>query len=147
MNHAFEIALKEYGVKEIPGIENNPRIMEYFEDIGMSWVQNDELAWCGCFHNWSHLKAGYVRSGRLDARSWLPIGKHLDVPTIGCTVILWRVAINDWRGHVGYFVSQVDELIYVLGGNQNNMVCIKAYPVNGDHYGLLEYRDTSIDLN
>jgi len=38
MKH-IEIALKEYGIKEIPGKDHNQRILQYFEDIGHAWVK------------------------------------------------------------------------------------------------------------
>jgi hypothetical protein len=46
---------------------------------------------------------------------------------IGDIVVFWRVGENDWRGHVGFFISEHDEWIYCLGGNQGNEVSIKPY--------------------
>jgi len=119
--------LGEYGLREIPGVENNPRIMEYFRWIGHSWVQDDEVAWCSAFLNWACLVTGLPRSGKLDARSWLSVGTPVYDPVLGDVVVLWRESVASWKGHVGVFIRQTDDQIYLLGGNQNNEVCIKPY--------------------
>ena len=43
---------------------------------------------------------------------------------------------NSWKGHVGIFINKLGKKIYILGGNQYNMVCIKPYHENY----LIEYR-------
>lgn len=67
-------ALSQYGVKEIPGKEHNPQIIEYFKVSGHNWVDNDELSWCGAYVNWVAIKCGYEATKKLSARSWLEIG-------------------------------------------------------------------------
>ena len=32
------IALSQYGIKEVPGVENNPEIMKYFKVGNHTWV-------------------------------------------------------------------------------------------------------------
>ncbi len=123
----LETAFKEYGIKEIKGQDHNPRILQYFEEIGKSWVQDDETAWCSAFMNWVALKSNKERSGELTARSWLSCGTAITVPTLGDTVIFWRESHDSWKGHVGIFINKDDEYHYVLGGNQYNMVCIQPY--------------------
>lgn len=138
MNNVLDIALAEYGVTEVVGTNDNPRILQYFKEIGHSWVKDDQMAWCSAYANWVALKAGCYRSGKLNARSWLTVGRKVDLPQKGDIVVFWRVKRSDWRGHVGFFISYSEDRkhIYVLGGNQNNQVCIKAYPV----YRLLGFR-------
>ncbi len=125
----LDIALTQFGIKEIPGkVENNPMILNYFHEIGQEWVKNDEYAWCSAFVNWCCLKAGLETSGKLTARSWLKIGKKVLKPQMGDIVVLWRVSPKSWKGHVGFFIKETKDLIYILGGNQDNQVSIKAYP-------------------
>jgi len=124
----FLEASKYYGLKEIPGEQNNPIILGWFQDIGHSWVQNDETAWCSCFINWLAWRLGLERSGKLDARSWLDVGKEVLNPELGNLAILWRESISSWKGHVGLFNGQDEDNIYILGGNQSNMVKTSAYP-------------------
>ena len=127
MNKLVEKALKEYGVSEIIGEENNDRIMQYFADIGQTWVTNDETAWCSAFMNWVALQAGYERSNKLNARSWLEVGEEVKTPQVGDIVVFWRQSPESWKGHVGIFISKINGGVMTLGGNQNNSVCIKPY--------------------
>lgn len=120
-------ALSQYGVKEVPGTNNNPIIMGYFHDIGHTWVQGDETAWCSAFMNWVAKMNDKQRSGQLNARSWLGTGEPVSCPLIGDVVVLWRESPESWKGHVGLFIRDDGDFIWVLGGNQNNQVNISPY--------------------
>jgi len=121
--------LSHYGLKEIVGSKHNPEILAMFADIGYDWVKDDETAWCSASLNYFCKKLGYERSGKLDARSWLKIDKPIIVlkPTIGDIVVLWRVSPDSWEGHVGLFINWDENNIWVLGGNQGNMISIAPY--------------------
>ncbi len=124
-------ALSEYGVKEIVGSKDNQRIIRYFTDLGFNGKKlKDETAWCSAFVNWVAKTCGYEYSGKLTARSWLSVGESIVNPKVGNIVVLWRESPKSWKGHVGFFIKQTKGYVYVLGGNQRNMVCIKAYPKN-----------------
>jgi uncharacterized protein (TIGR02594 family) len=122
------IALSQYGIKEVPGVKNNPEIMKYFKCIGQDWVQGDETAWCSAFINWCAKKKGFEYSGKLNARSWLNMGLHVESINAADIVVLWRESPQSWKGHVGVPIREEGNNIWVLGGNQSNMVCISAYP-------------------
>ncbi|MBW1729175.1 MAG: TIGR02594 family protein, partial [Deltaproteobacteria bacterium] len=47
---------------------------------------------------------------------------------LGQVVVLWRGKPDNWMGHVGLYAGQDQHNVYLLGGNQDNMVCIKGYP-------------------
>ena len=122
----MKIALSQYGIKEIPGKENNPEIMKYFNEIGQDWVDS-ELAWCSAFINWCAKKAGFEYTGELNARSWLKIGKKVNFKDCDI-VVLWRNDPTSWTGHVGIPVNKDENYVWILGGNQSDMVKISAYP-------------------
>ena len=124
LSHAMDF----YGLKEIRGEKNNPQILDFFAASGHSWVQDDETAWCSAFINYLAVKCGYEKSGALNARSWLEIGEPMLNPTLGDIVVLWRDKPHSWKGHVGIFIHQDKFNVYILGGNQNNSVCISPYP-------------------
>ena len=128
MTDLFHEAFKYYGLEEITGRENNPDILLMFAEIGYDWVQEDEVSWCGAFINYLCKRLGYERSGKLDARSWLKMGLDLNKPELGCIVVLWRESIVSWKGHVGFWVNEDNRYVYILGGNQDDTVCIKRYP-------------------
>ena len=127
MNKVFEIACNEYGVKGIPGASNNQRILTYFRAAGFKWVKDDETAWCAAFVNWCFWKAGLKVPGTLAARSFLTVGKSTLVPKMGDLVVLWRGTKNGELGHVGFFIREEKDGIYILGGNQSNEVNIQFF--------------------
>lgn len=127
----IEIALTQYGVTEVKGAEDNPEVLKYFTDCGFLGSHiKDETAWCSAFMNWVCQKAGIERSGKLNARSWLDLMTGVKTPygDRGDIVVFWRESRDSWKGHVGICVNQDDQNIWVLGGNQNNSVCVKPYP-------------------
>lgn len=125
MKH-LEIALSEYGQKEIEGVKHNPRIVNYAKESGFKFVNDDETPWCSIFMNWVCLKAGKERSYKPNARSWLNVGEAVAEPQLGDIVILKR-GNSEWQGHVGIYITGSGGSIYMLGGNQANQVNISAY--------------------
>ena len=130
----LKIAFTQYGIKEFPGDENNPEVLKYFKAIGKEY--SDATAWCSAFMNYCAKEAGKEMSNALNARSWLKVGVSLAKPVLGCVTVLWRIDPKDWRGHVALYVNHDEKYVYLLGGNQNNTVCIKAYDKNR----ILSYR-------
>lgn len=139
MNRVFALALGEYGVKGIPGTTHNADILTYFRAPGFKWVKDDETAWCAAFVNWAFWKAGLKVPGTLAARSFLTVGKRTLAPKLGDLVVFWRVSKDSPYGHVGFFVRETKDAIYVLGGNQSNAVNITAFPKSQ----VLDYRTFS----
>jgi len=132
----YLMASEFIGLTEIEGEQNNPKILTFFQDTEHNWVQSEEVAWCGAFIAWVALKCGCERSYKLDARSWLDIGKEIKTPKLGDLVIFWRESKDSWKGHVGLYAGQTKKSIFCLGGNQGNQVNIKTYP----KYRLLKFR-------
>jgi len=120
-------AMTQFGVKEIRGESHNEIIVNYFKDIGHSWVDNDETAWCSAFINWCAFKEDLPLSKKLNARSWLEIGEDVTEPETGDIVVFWREDVNSWKGHVGIYINEEGDYINTLGGNQSNSVCVKKY--------------------
>lgn len=126
----MKIARQEIGQKEIEGVQDNPRIVEYHKatDLGES---DDETPWCSSFVNWVFMQCGMKRTKDAMARSWLNWGFPMDKPDYGCIVVFWRDNPEGYKGHVGFYtgVDSNGDLL-VLGGNQDNQVKIKAYSKN-----------------
>lgn len=133
----INIALDQVGIKEIPGTQDNPEVLKYFNEIGFDGAKlKDETAWCSAFASWVAKEANLQYSKKLNARSWLNVGTKVTTPEKGDVVIFWRESKTSWKGHVAFFIRETQNWIYVLGGNQNNQVKISAYPKNR----LLGYR-------
>jgi uncharacterized protein (TIGR02594 family) len=114
------IARAEIGESEVQGGEN-PRILEYLRstDIGDPADLEDETPWCSAFVNWCMQKVGFRGTRSAWAQSWAQWGKEVD-PVIGCIVVFrW----SNGTGHVGFVTGFRDEMIKVLGGNQQDEVC------------------------
>lgn len=136
MKIPYEIALAEYGVKGVPGSMHSADIVKYFRQAGFKWVKDDETAWCAAFVNWVFWRADLKGTASLMARSFLKIGKPTRAPQIGDLAVFWRGTKEGQYGHVGFFIKETKDAVYVLGGNQSNAVNITAFPKSQ----LLEYR-------
>jgi len=113
------VAEAEKGIHEIPGEENEPRVLEYFTatgNLGWSARSKDETPWCSAFANWCLKQAGYEGTSHAAARSWLNWGQEIESPRRGCIVVFTR----EGGGHVGFYLEETETEIKVLGGNQQN---------------------------
>ena len=129
MNHSLiAAALSAWGVEDIPGSEHNITILGWLDQLGFPMIADDETPWCSTFVNWVAMVTGHERSCHLSARSWLDVGKTMPAPMVGDVVILWRDKPESTKGHVGFYVGEDLDSIRLLGGNQDNKVCIKEYP-------------------
>ena len=125
----YGVAQRYVGVKEIPGKQHNPTILNWLRRLQVS-VFDDETPWCSTFVNFCALEAGYERSGKLNARSWLDVGWK--VPTQEARegdVVIFERGTSGWEGHVAFLVSydrQRGKMV-CLGGNQSNAVNHSTY--------------------
>lgn len=142
MQKWMNIAYGEQGTKEVKGQADNPKIVQYFADVGHSWVKDDETAWCAAFVGSCLERAGLASTKALNARSYLKWGKAITTPVVGCVVVFKRNN-SSWQGHVAFFVKEENGRIFVLGGNQGNTVKISSY----SKASLLGYRLPKTNLN
>lgn len=136
----IEFALKNYGVHEMPGAGNNPKVIQFFADSGNSWVNNDtDNAWCAAFMGAAAKACGLPITGSLLARSWLKAGAETKTPEVGDVAVFWRDSMASGHGHVSFFIREDEDgqNIWVLGGNQNDEVNCMKYSKSR----LMGYRD------
>lgn len=122
-------ALEYYGIKEILGGSVNKKVLGFLNDVS-SKKHEKNIPWCAAFVGSMLKKCGFKYSSKLTARDYLKVGKSVDNPAMGDIVIFWRDSLESWKGHVGIFIAESEHVVYVLGGNQDNTVCIKPYPRN-----------------
>lgn len=137
----YDLAARFIGIKEKPGGDDNPLILAMLRLDG-TWPAHDEVPWCSAFVNAVCWLAGVPRSKRLNARSWLDVGRpvaHNDVER-GFDVVVLRRGNNPLEGHVGFFAGWFDDSIrtkvLVLGGNQTNSVSVEKFDLDR----VLEFR-------
>ena len=122
-------AFAYYGLKEI----QDRNIISQLMDVDPVTTE-----WCAAFVNMV-LKQNYyptsneVSNYPLMARSFLEWGNPVNKPKQGDVVIFTRGNSN-WQGHVGFYVSTKvvngKKHYSVLGGNQDDAVSIKQYPIS-----------------
>jgi uncharacterized protein (TIGR02594 family) len=131
-------ALNLYGICELKGLENNPVIIGWAQEVANTddvgkWFAEfydaDSIPWCGLF-----VAICAVRSGRpafnkcLAAREWLNWGEAVELEDVGVgdVVVFSRGDPAGKSGHVGFYVGETSDkkYIHVLGGNQSDSVSI-----------------------
>lgn len=121
---------------------SNPVVEEFHKyatkdnKVGMS----DDVPWCASFVCWVLEMVGMGSTNSKMARSYTKWGRStLKNPLPGDIVVYWRGSKNGSLGHVGFFLKEVNGLIYTLGGNQNDAVNISKY----DRSRVLDIRRSS----
>lgn len=128
---AYQLARTFLGLKEIVGSKHEKKILEFFAEVGHSWVKDDETAWCAAFVGAMLERSGLTSTKKLNARSYLdwgsPVEDWNDIRE-GDVVVFWRGKKDAATGHVAFFVRfDKNGDFIVLGGNQSNMVNEQAY--------------------
>jgi uncharacterized protein (TIGR02594 family) len=127
----FDIARSYIGTTEGPGPADNPIIMEMYASIGHDWVEHDSVAWCAAFVGHCLEMAGIKSTRKLTARSYLDWGVPIDVADAqqGDIGVIPRGS-SSWQGHV-FFIDRIEGAwVWGLGGNQDDAVNVKRYPVS-----------------
>jgi uncharacterized protein (TIGR02594 family) len=122
-------AQRAIGITEVAGPASNPLIIGWGKRLKIDY-RSDEISWCGLFVAHcinSGLSAEPLPKGLLGARSWQRFGVPCEVAQPGAVMTFWRVARNDWRGHVGFYVGEDATAYHILGGNQGDAVNVKRF--------------------
>jgi uncharacterized protein (TIGR02594 family) len=132
------------GQREVPGPATNGVIAAMLRRLG-AWWNDDETPWCGAIvatclddHGFPIPKAWYRAKAWITwGRTWAP-GPNW--PAYGAIAVMDRKG----GGHVGFYVGPAPAgdgqllahgrppaaMVYILGGNQDNQVCVRAYPLS-----------------
>ncbi len=127
----FDIARSYIGTTEGPGPADNPVIMEMYASVGQTHVEHDSVAWCAAFVGHCLERAGFRSTRKLTARSYLDWGIPIEVADAqqGDIGVIPRGS-SSWQGHV-FFIDRIEGAwVWGLGGNQNDAVTVKRYPVS-----------------
>ena len=124
-------ARKELGQKEVPGKNNNQRIVDYWKRSKTPMkVNDDETPWCAAFVN-AMLEESDVngtRSGLAVSFARSDQFIKIDEPVLGCIVVYWRKNPKSGLGHVQFATSQNKTHIWGIGGNQGDSVSDASFP-------------------
>jgi uncharacterized protein (TIGR02594 family) len=118
-------AIALYGTKEIVGVKNNPKIVEFFQATGQRNIHNDETHWCSAFIMYCAKMNGFDYPKNALARSWMRVGEKVEKPEVGDLVVFgWG---ESYHGHVVIYLGEVDGMIIGLGGNQDDQVNVMPF--------------------
>lgn len=113
------------GTKEILGARSSPAILDWASSLDISYP-GDDVPWCGLFVGHcigSTLPDEILPHNPLGARQWEPFGDPTE-PRLGAVMVFWRESRQSGKGHVGFYTGQDDSGFRILGGNQNDKVCL-----------------------
>ena len=116
-------ALRLYGTVETPGPADNPVILAWAKEAGLSNAySSDAVPWCGLFMALIAKRAGKAAPAKpLWARSWSRFGIASPQAALGDVLVFSRARGG---GHVGLYVGEDETAFHVLGGNQADAVSI-----------------------
>jgi uncharacterized protein (TIGR02594 family) len=121
-------ALKLYGTKEQPGNSDNPEIIAWAAETGLSRVYSrDSIPWCGTFMAVVAHRAGKdFPDAPLWALNWAKFGVSVPKPMLGDVIVFKRPE----GGHVALYVGEDKAYWHVLGGNQSDAVTVTRIAKN-----------------
>lgn len=111
---------------------NNPKVQKVLDLVGLRGGQ-DKIAWCAPFVSYTQTLAGNPMK-LVSARQFLKQGGKvaLDQAQPGDIVVMWNTNAatggkTGWGGHVGYFLKQRGDFLWLLGGNQGDRVNVSVF--------------------
>lgn len=157
----LEEAFKLYGIRETSGNANNPEILSWAKDCGLAAYKEDSIPWCGLFMAYISKQAGKPElENPLWALNWAAWGNPSLVPRYGDILVFKRkTAEGKIAGHVGLYLAESKNFLYVLGGNTNDKVGIakiaksrliaarNSYKVFPACVGQVFVKDEEVNLN
>lgn len=131
----IKLAEDELGVYKIPG-QDDPRVRQYATDT----MQNDDVytndGWCSAFVSFILKEAGYQFSPNNSDFGWMFVAQRVAAPKPG------DIAMLD--SHIAFYIgekrnSEGQDVVGLLGGNQDYQVCIMWVPaIDIEYYAEAE---------
>lgn len=132
----LKVAFGELGEAEIPGPDNNARVVEYLESVSSSLAKGgDEMPWNAAFINWAFKQSGVQPKYSAVARAWLSWGQKISSPRLGALAIFSRPG-SEQTGTLCLYLTETEDQVLCLGGNLYNSVQLSAQ----NKANLLAYR-------
>lgn len=127
----LDVAMKHEGIKEWPGAQHNPAILQMGRLAGINWYTRDEIPWCAVFVNAMLAMIGVPGTNSAMARSFMHWGEPVPVNNIrpGDILVFPRDSAGPDAGHVNIVQRVEGANVYCIGGNQSDMVCVRVYRI------------------
>ena len=91
---------------------------------------NDQVPWCAAFVNWCLKRTGADRTSSASSGSFRCYGNEAVPPRKGDIAVFKNPGQDkpcEGAGHVGFWLSQSQTHVEVLGGNQGNEIKVSQY--------------------
>ena len=133
---AYDLASRFLGMAEITGEQDNGFIVWAHSLCGLKNTP-DEIPWCSSWLNAICWMLDLPRSRSAAARSWLLIGKEIDLDAAkpGFDIVVLKRGggdqpgpeVLDAPGHVAFYSGHDNFFVDLLGGNQGDKVSIASF--------------------
>lgn len=126
----LKLARTDLGIREVPGVANNPVLMKRFASIqkalGM-FYNADSVPWCGAGLAWWMTQCGIAPPAiAVRAKSWSTWGLNLRPERIAPGAVIYMS--RDGGGHVTLYVGENRDFYFGLGCNQGDAITIARFP-------------------
>ena len=122
----LQLAKSDLGIREAPGIANNPVLMKRFASITKSlgsFYNADSVPWCGAMMAWWMTQCQIAPPAiAIRALSWAAWGQALSTAQLAPGAVL--VFQRPGGGHVTMYVGEDAAAYHCLGGNQGDAISI-----------------------
>lgn len=122
----LKLARADLGIREVPGVANNPVLMKRFSSItkalGIAY-NADSVPWCGAIMAWWMSQCGIKPASiAVRAKAWASWGEPVPSNALSLGTVL--VFEREGGGHVALYVGEDTTHYHVLGGNQGDAISI-----------------------
>jgi uncharacterized protein (TIGR02594 family) len=127
------------GIEEEPNKDNRGPVIQRYIKLAKTGREGDP--YCAIFVNAALEQAGIPGTESAMARSFETSKRFvkLDGPCPGCIVTFWRGSRSSGKGHTGFYDSENDTHVFVLGANQDDDCNVSGFPKKGSTLGLVGY--------
>jgi uncharacterized protein (TIGR02594 family) len=126
----YTLATQEIGTRE-EGNNSGAAIARYRQ---LAQCGEDHDPWCAIFVNAMFALCNPPVPGTRSSSSQSFRSNEnfvrLAGPAAGAVVVFWRISPNSGKGHVGFYRGETASSVYVLGGNEGDMVQIEPMSKN-----------------
>ena len=126
----YKLATQEIGTRE-EGDNSGAAIARYRQ---LAQCGQDHDPWCAIFANAMFALCNPAVTGTKSAssQSFRSNSNFVSIsgPALGAVTVFWRISPTSGQGHVGFYRGETSESVYVLGGNEGDMVQIEPMSKN-----------------
>jgi uncharacterized protein (TIGR02594 family) len=122
------LALAEFGVAEIPGVQSNPKIEGYHAHTAAGKA-DEVVPWCASFVGAMLERSGLPSTNSKAADSYATYGEESQI-RLGAIGLFGKTDPDaKGTGHVGIIAGWDDRCVLLAGGNQRNRVGFDPRPI------------------